>query len=196
MTTSLAVDVQFRTYGFELEGVELVRAEGGDGREITGIAVPYGVDQQIYPGLIERFDRGSFDHQLRAIPQRTVFVRDHYSMGGTIIGKVKGAEDTAKGLRLHARVSQLRDPIADDTLTLIVDEVLRELSIGFIDRKSVMDGAVTVRRKADLTELAIVHRGAYGRNATVIGVRSEQVPNNRLTARQALARLPLPDMLS
>lgn len=195
MTNALATDVQFRTYGFELEGVELVRAEGGDGRDITGIAVPYGVDQEIYPGLTERFERGAFDHQLRAIPQRTHFSRGHMSQGGILIGKVKGAEDTAKGLRLHARVSQLRDPIADDTLTLIVDEVLRELSIGFRENKNVMDGLVTVRRKADLTELAIVHRGAYGKSARVTGVRSESGGDSGNVAAQLLARLPLPDMI-
>lgn len=195
MTTATSVEVQLRTYGFEIEGVELVRAEGGDGRDITGIAVPYGVDQEIYPGLIERFEYGSFAHQIRAIPQRTHFSRGHMVQGGVLIGKVKGAEETPKGLRLHARVSQLRDPIADDTLTLIVDEVLRELSIGFIDRKNVMDGPVTVRRKADLTELSIVHRGAYGNAARVTGVRSEQAVSHRNAAAQALARLPLPDMI-
>jgi len=195
--------VQLRTYSFEIEGVELVRTPGGDGREVTGIAVPYGVDQLIYPGLVERFEMGSFAHQIRAM-FRVPFVRNHMMMGGTLIGRIHQAEEAAAGLRVKMRVSQLRDPLADDTLTLIDDGVLEELSIGFIplSKDAPNKDGVTIRKKAQLTEVAIVRAGAYGQKAKVTAVRSDEgaspasvAVTNRNAAVQLLARLPLPDMI-
>lgn len=196
-------DVKLRTYSFDIEGVELVRTPGGDGREITGIAVPYGVDQLIYPGLVERFEVGSFANQIRAM-YRVPFVRDHMARGGVPIGRIHSAEETATGLRVKMRVSLLRDPVADDTLTLINDGVLEELSIGFVTLSKDMPNkeGITVRKKAQLTEVAVVTAGAYGQKAKISSVRSEggepahaEPPSNRDVAVQLLARLPLPGMI-
>jgi HK97 family phage prohead protease len=194
MTIDLSNEL-LRTYSFEIEGIELKREAGGDGREVTGIAVPYGVEQEICPGLIECFDRGSFAHQVKAIPQRTKFYLEHRAMGGVAIGKVRMAEERPNGLRLQMRVSDTQ--LGNDTLTYITDEVLEELSIGFIPRSNDKPDArgVTHRRKADLTEIALVDRGAYGRRAKVASVRSGLVIPAQDAALQALAALPLPDMI-
>lgn len=191
-------EILYRSF-FEVEDIEPIkRAEGGDGRTVTGIAVPYGKDQEIYPGLIERFEMGSFAHQVRAI-HRVPFMWEHNAMGGRAIGRVHSGEEIARGMRVHMRVSQLPSMLGDDALTLINDEVLRQLSIGFYSRRDRMDGPVTVRVKADMTEVALTMRGAYGGAAAVTGVRAEQLggsgTSNRDVARQALARLPLPDMI-
>lgn len=198
MTTVEKVERELltRTFSFELEGMEpLVRSAGGDGRTVTGIAVPYGVDQEIYPGLIERFEQGAFAHQIRAM-HRVPFMLNHRMQGGTPIGRLMdGCEETRRGLRVNMRVSQIQQ--GEDALTLIADEVLRELSVGFYMRnKPKMDGNVTVITRADLTEVALVVRGAYGPGAKVTGVRSEDGgTDNRDAARQALARLKPPDMI-
>jgi len=187
--------LEVRTFSFELEGMErLRRSEGGDGRLVTGIAVPYGVDQQINAQLIERFDMGAYAHQLRAM-FRVQFMLEHWAQGGQPIGRIVEAEEVNKGLRVQMRVSQIDR--GDEALTLINDEVLNELSVGFYALKSRMDGNVTVRTKANLTEVALVTRGAYGAGARVTGVRSAgEEQDNRNAARQALARLPLPDMIA
>lgn len=195
MTSDQAL-VQYRNFGFDLEDMEpLHRADGGDGREVIGIAVPYNVEQLIYPGLIERFVLGSFAHQIRAIPQRAHFALNHMAQGGQIIGKIRQAEETARGLRVFMRISQTST--GDDTLTLVNDEALRHLSIGFIPRSidKPDDRGVTTRKKADLTEVAIVPEGAYGNAAKISAVRSIVEADNRDAARQALAHLPLVDMI-
>ncbi len=160
---------EYRTYAFEQSPAEL-RAEDGDGREVTCLAVPYGYRQEIYPGLIEEFARGAFAHQLRAM-HRVHFSREHMVMGGDLIGRVHEGTELDRGLQLRMRVSDI--PAGNDTLTLMRDKVLTEVSIGFRAVKSRDLGeGVILRTKADLTEISIVLRGAYGRKATVTGIRS------------------------
>lgn len=168
-----------RSFTPELE----VRAasSGGDGRTIEGLAVPYGQRQQITPDLTEQFARGAFNHQLRA-PNRVVFARDHLMLGGTLIGRAVELRDDAAGLWGAWRVS--RTPAGDETLELVKDGVLDELSVGFRERQNrrESDGTIT-RVKADLFEVSVVLQGAYGRGATVAAVRE-------LAADEAAAQCP------
>lgn len=144
-------------------------AKGGDGRTIEGIAVPYAQRQQINPELVEQFARGAFNHQLRA-PNRVRLARDHVMLGGTVIGKAIELRDDAAGLWGAWRVSAT--PVGDETLTLVRDGVLDELSVGFQERQNrVIAGGVVERVKADLFEVSVVLQGAYGQGAAVTGVR-------------------------
>lgn len=169
-------------------------AKGGDGRTIEGIAVPYGRAQRIDATLVEQFARGAFNHQLTA-PNRVRFAREHISLGGALIGRAIELRDDAAGLWGAFRVS--RTVAGDETLTLIEDGVLDELSIGFRERQNrrLQDGTIE-RVKADLAEVSVVLAGAYGRGALVSAVREKSectcgAASRVDQARQILAGLPL-----
>ena len=178
---------------------------GGDGRTIVGIAVPYGKAQRIDSQLVEQFARGAFSHQLKPGAVRPIpFARDHLQLGGTLIGRSTVLRDDASGLYGEWRVS--KTPIGDETLELVKDGALSQLSIGFRERQNRrLPGGVTERVKADLREVAVVLEGAYEHAASVAAVRrpEDHVPGcqcdpcmssytDRLDeARQILARLPM-----
>lgn len=153
-------------------------AKGGDGRTIEGIAVPYLLRTRIDDQLVEQFAPGAFDHQIRSggVPGHTVFfTRDHMSQGGQLIGKALELRNDAAGLWGAFRVSAT--PVGDETLALIADGVLSELSVGFRAAKGgdhiEPDGTVT-RVRADLREVSVVMAGAYGQGATVLAMRSAE----------------------
>lgn len=191
---------QFRVFEPELE----IRsaAQGGDGRTIVGIAVPYNRPQRINANLTEEFAPGAFAHQFRSV-HRIPFARGHIPLGGVAIGKTIEMRDDPAGLYGEWRVS--KTPAGDETLELIKDGVYRELSVGFRERsdgnQTRPDGTV-LRTKVDLFEVAVVPQGAYGAAATVTEVRClddepmvepvEQVPVQlrRDRAAQIIAGLP------
>jgi HK97 family phage prohead protease len=165
----------YRSFTPDLE----VRSDG-DGRTVVGIAVPYGRTINVpSEGIRERFARGAFNHQLRA-SNRIAFARDHLPFGGVLIGATKLLRDDAAGLYGEWRVS--RTAVGDETLELVRDGALRELSVGFRERRNRMvadpGGPITERVKADATEVAVVMAGAYGRQGAVMtGVRSLALPD-------------------
>lgn len=145
---------------------------GGDGRTVQGIAVPYEVEQRINAGLTEVFVRGAFNHQLRAA-HRVPFTRNHLPHGGDLIGRTTALRDDAAGLIGEWRVS--KTPKGDETLELIKDGVLSQLSIGFRETANGTRrrGNGTVEyTKTNLAEVAVVLEGAYGEGAVATGVRT------------------------
>lgn len=147
---------------------------GGDGRTIYGIAVPYNAPVRIDGNLVEQFARGAFNHQLRD-PGRVKFAREHVMLGGTLIGAASLLRDDAAGLYVEMRAS--RTPVGEETLELVKDGALDQLSIMFRERQNRrLGGGITERVKADLAEVAVVMQGAYGELATAAGVRSAQIP--------------------
>lgn len=164
-------------------------ANGGDGRTICGIAVPYGRPQYIDPRLTEQFARGAFNAQLRAA-HRIPFMRDHGPHGGKLIGVAAELRDDAAGLYGEWRVS--RTPLGDETLELVKDGALSELSIGFREGQNrKLSGGVVERATATLTEVAIVMAGAYGEAATVSAVRSTATVDRAAELAQIVAGLPV-----
>lgn len=196
-------DTLTRAFAPELE----VRS-GGDGRTIDGIAVPFGVRVFIHAeGIHEQFRRGAFNHQLTA-PNRVRLGREHPILGGQLIGKAVALRDDARGL--HASFHVSKTPAGDETLELVRDGVLDELSVGFRARQDRrLDDGTVERTKADLIETSVVFMGAYGRGAVVTGVRSGACPEcgyhggirpesvlddsraRSAEAAQLLARIPL-----
>ncbi len=157
--------IQYRSFNPELE----VKS-GGDGRTIYGIAVPYNAPTRIAPDLIEQFARSSFNHQLTK-PNRVKYAREHVALGGVLIGALQMARDDAHGLYVELRVS--KTPTGDETLELVRDGALPDLSIAFRERQNRrLPGGIVERVKADLSEVASVMEGAYGELATATGVRS------------------------
>ena len=118
----------YRSFSPDLQ----VRA-GGDGRTIYGIAVPYNAPTRIDDTLVEQFARGAFNHQLRE-PARVKFSREHAMLGGTLIGAASLLRDDAAGLYTELRAS--RTPTGDETLELVKDGALGELSIMFMERQN------------------------------------------------------------
>lgn len=177
-------------------------SKGGDGRTIEGIAVPYARKQRIDSQLVEQFARGAFNHQLAA-PSRVRFSREHMSYGGALIGRAVELRDDTAGLWGAWRVSAT--PAGDETLTLVEDGVLDELSVGFQERQNrVLPDGTVERVKANLVEVSVVLQGAYGRGALVSAVREAQdtndvvaatctcgAANRAAQAAQILAGLPL-----
>lgn len=156
---------QFRAFTPDLEVAD------GDGRTIRGIAVPYGQVQRINPYLTEEFVRGAFNHQLGAI-HRVGLWRGHSNQGGVLIGRQIEGRDDAAGLYGEWRVS--KTPAGDETLELVKDGALEQLSVGFrmvAGGSQKVDGVVR-RTKANVFETAIVPQGAYGDGAVITGVRS------------------------
>jgi HK97 family phage prohead protease len=172
----------FRSYAPDLE----VRS-GGDGRTICGIVVPYNAPTRIDDRLVEQFARGAFAHQYGK-PTRVRLEREHVELGGTLIGAGSLMRDDAAGLYMELRAS--RTPVGDETLELVKDGALHQLSVGFAERQNRrLAGGVTERVKADLRSVAVVMQGAYGDLAVVGGVRSAgaadhgQVADAELRAR-------------
>lgn len=158
-------EMLYRTVTPELE----LRAKG-DGRTIYGIVVPYNTPMRIDSRLTEQFARGAFNHQLNA-PNRVRFAREHVNLGGTLIGAAKMLRDDAKGLYGEFRVS--RTPVGDETLELVKDGALTQLSVGFREvANGRLPGGIVERLKAHLFEVASVIEGAYGEHAVAAGVRS------------------------
>jgi HK97 family phage prohead protease len=194
----------YRSFAPELE----IRAasKGGDGRTVDGIAVPFGRPVRIHDGLTEQFARGVANHQLKAA-HRIKFARDHLSLGGILLGRALELRDDAAGLWGSFRVS--RTAAGDETLTLIEDGALDELSVGFFERRggsrALEDGTIE-RTKADFFEVAAVPFGAYGQGAKIKGTRSAEedelaaverefveheqvvIPEQRTAERERLAR--------
>lgn len=169
----------------------LTREQGGDGRTVIGRAVPYNVNQVINRSLTERFEPGAFASQLVA-GHRVPFTRGHMSMGGTLIGKTLKLEERSDGLYGEWRVSNT--PAGEETLELLRDGVLDQLSIGFREMPGGTRnaGGVAVRTRAHLIEVSVVMNGAYGENAAVDAVRAEELGTPNLTAaRNVLGSLPV-----
>jgi HK97 family phage prohead protease len=146
----------------------------GDGRTIFGIAVPYNAPTRIDDSLVEQFARGAFNHQLREA-SRVRFAREHVLLGGNLIGAASLMRDDTAGLYVELRAS--RTPIGDETLELVKDGALDQLSIMFRERQNRrLAGGITERVKADLAEVAVVMEGAYGDRAAAVGVRSASIP--------------------
>ncbi|MFI5561511.1 HK97 family phage prohead protease [Amycolatopsis japonica] len=177
-------DIQTRSFTPDIE----VRS-GGDGRTVAGIVVPYGYAQRIDAELIEQFASGAFDHQFNAA-HRIKLTRDHQIHGGQIIGNARVMRNDAAGLYMEFRVSNTER--GNETLELLRDGVLSDLSIGFRaaqDRR--LPNGVIERTKAHLFEVSVVPEGAYGEEAMVTGVRSELLTPGLDKARQILAAWPV-----
>jgi HK97 family phage prohead protease len=175
-------ETQYRSYRPDLE----VRSTG-DGRTICGIVVPYLAPTRINDALVEQFARGAFNHQLRS-PSRVKLSREHYLLGGEIIGAGALMRDDASGLYMELRAS--KTPRGDETLELVRDGALSELSIMFRSRQDRrLAGGITERVTADMSEVAVVMEGAYGELAAVSGVRSAAAGVGRsLSAEEAELR--------
>lgn len=197
-------ELAYRTFTPDLE----VRSKG-DGRTIAGIAVPYGKPVFISHGLTEQFRSGAFNEQLGPVlpggvlrsANRVFVAREHMALGGTLLGRATLLRNDAAGLYAELRVS--RTALGDETLELVKDGALTDLSIAFREKQNArLPGGVTERVAAELVEIAVVLQGAYGDQALVSAVRAAGAPYpgpplpqgtpNLDKARALLADIPRP----
>lgn len=158
-------------------------------RLVCGRLVPFGHDQRINDSLIERFERGAFNHQLRS-PNRVGFHHLHSNNpGATPIGHGVLLRDEAEGLYGEFKVAA--STIGDHFLAMAREGMLSQWSIGFVPDRERRDGATTVYTRANLFELALVPEGAYGELAAVAAVRAvPPLSRDILLAKLPPARFP------
>lgn len=162
-------DEHYRSFRPDLE----VRSSG-DGRTICGIVVPWEAPTRIDDHLVEQFARGAFNHQLNT-PMRVRLEREHVELGGTLIGAGTLMRNDTAGCYMELRAS--KTPIGDETLELVKDGALNQLSVAFRARQNRrLAGGITERVTADLLKVAVVMEGAYGELAGVTGVRTANGP--------------------
>jgi len=153
-----------------------LRADADDGRTLTGIAVPLGVETEIFPGWREKIERGAID--LTSTP--ALFYRHNEP-----IGVIPSMTETPDGLQIIARFSDTT--LGRDAVTLAKDGAIKNLSIGFFEREytdSTTDDGATLRthHAIDLREVSLVPVPAY-EDAKIIDVREAQTAPTTTTTK-------------
>ncbi|MET8650748.1 HK97 family phage prohead protease [Nocardia aurea] len=144
----------------------------GSGRQVHGVAVPYGQVAEIYEDGFtyqERFEQGAF---ARSIRERGAKVRLFVSHDTRRlpVGRAVELEERSDGLHVAFEVAQTRD--GDDAIELVRSGTVDAFSVGFRGLHHRMDGEVVVRTEAALMEVSLVSFPAYS-GASVAGVRSQ-----------------------
>jgi len=138
-------------------------------REVTGLAVPWGQEVEIFPGFFEQWERGAAESPEDGT--KLFWLHTHP------IGRVTAEDaDHADGWDITARIS--RTPQGDEALTLTEDEVVTRMSVGFRATEWTErvddDGHVHVTiTRAVVPEVSLVPFPAYS-GAKVTGTRSQQ----------------------
>jgi len=135
--------------------VSIDAAAGETGRrQITGIAVPYGVAATVADGTSVIFEAGSLPVDGKA-PR---LYMNHDSTNA--IGIVSERVDTPEGMLFTAKISKTQ--AGDEALTLAMDGVLDSVSVGVNPTKytTAKDGTITVTA-ADWIELSLVPVPAF-----------------------------------
>lgn len=134
---------------------------------VTGRAVPFNVESEIFPGLYERFTpECQIDHN---------HVKLFWSHSEPI-GKVTEIETRDDGLHITARISDTDQ--GRHVHRLLLDDVVNRFSIGFImleqDETEDDQGNITITpRHIELKEVSIVPFPAYD-DAEILDVRHQQ----------------------
>lgn len=149
-----------------------IRAKDTATREFTGIGVPYGETYDLGYGLFERFEPGAIDPADNA----KIFWQHR-----EVIGRVKTGRDTDAGHEIRAKISDTT--LGRDAWTLLEDEVVDKLSIGFVPvdyrTETDDDGNTTIiHTKVKTREFSLVNYPAYTQ-AEVTKIRSAATPPNK-----------------
>lgn len=158
-----------------------LKASKGEKRELIGLAVPYGEETERrdwFRGT--RFMR--IDKAEVAEGAQIFYGHDHLG-NGLPIGLITSSEQTDKGLKITARISET--PKGEEVLTLCRDGVLTKFSIGFmedswhVEREGDEGGSLLVHDLVNVFETSVVPRPQY--DTAVI----ESVLNQQHTDRKA-----------
>jgi HK97 family phage prohead protease len=159
----------------------------GDGRTVTGLAVPFDAPTRVSDGLgsyLEVFRRGAFARTIAERGQRVKFLAQH-DRRSLPIGRASLLREDAAGLYSEFRVSKTQ--AGDEVLELIRDGALDALSIGFRPVKDRQGPDVLERIEVRLDEVSAVSFPAY-EGAAITGVRHDvgATPDDRTRTLQLL----------
>lgn len=162
-------------------------AADGDGRTISGIAVPYDEAVEIWDGFTEIIAHGACKPRLEPVP---AFYRHRET-----IGVIPRHEHTEKGWAIEMRISETQ--LGNDALTLARDGALTRFSIGFYPLEFTdeidQDGHITrTVTHAEILEVSLVPQPAY-LSATVDEIR-ETAPRKEAPMNNAPAALTRADV--
>ena len=134
-----------------LKGIRLRKAEGGDGRTIEGLAVPFNRTIDTWEGA-ETFDS---DCQFEGLDEAKLCYQH-----GELIGTITQARTQEDGLHIQARIADTET--GRDVVALLDEGALDSLSIGFVPIEDERDrDGITHRRKVRLLETSLVSWPAY-----------------------------------
>ena len=134
--------------------VDAAAADGLPSRSITGIAVTYDTVATVLDGTKVKFLQGS----LPVTGRDPKLYMQHDA--AQIVGKVVEREETPDGMMFTARISKTR--AGDEALTLALDGVISEVSVGVTPTKFSYDKEnVMVIESASWSELSLVSEGAF-----------------------------------
>ena len=134
--------------------VDAAAADGLPSRSITGVAVTYDTVATVLDGTQVKFLQGS----LPVTGRDPKLYMQHDA--GQIVGKVVERVDTPDGMMFTARISKTR--AGDEALTLALDGVISEVSVGVTPTKFSYDKEnVMVIEAANWSELSLVSEGAF-----------------------------------
>jgi HK97 family phage prohead protease len=151
-------------------------ALAADGSEIAGIAVPWDQQIEIYPGMREQVAAGAVD------PAAVVGIPLLWRHSEPI-GRVTAARSDETGLHISARISDTS--LGRDALTLVADDAVSGLSIGFVsserDVREAGDERLITHTAIEIRELSVTPLPAYPA-ARITGMREESLPQRESTA--------------
>lgn len=170
------------TYAFDVAEF----STGGDGRNVTALAVPFNATPQ--DGRKVAFLPGSFKNTIQGKRQTQIpFFGLHPTGSEQLpVGHSVRFEETADGLLAEFRISST--PRGDEVLTLIKDGVLHSVSVGVIPIRHKRDGGRINFQEVKLNHVAAVPDPAFV-EAQVVDVHSEQLPTPGMSLDIARARL-------
>lgn len=144
----------------------ITRDDTGDGKTITGLAVPFDTPTEIIPGYREQIARGAID----CTKMPMLFYRHDEP-----IGVVTSLTETPEGLEMTARISDTS--LGRDAATLAHDGAISSLSIGFYESEyedtETSEGTLRTQKRIDLREISLVPIPAY-EPARITNVRNKE----------------------
>ena len=146
-------------------------------RTVRGLAVPYGVEIELFDGYFETIAPGALAPRAEdATSLKLVYRHDEP------IGLITSITETPEGIEIEARFSDTQT--ARDAYQLVRDGVIDRLSIGFTplayERTEDEAGTHTTITSLDLREVSLVPFPAYD-GAAVTEVRTQPTPTERNT---------------
>ena len=145
-----------------------VDAAAGDTptRQISGIAVPYGVDAVVLGGRKVRIEAGALPTDGK--PPRLLAEHDTTRVVGMVTARV----DSDEGMMFSAKIAQTA--AGDELLELLQMGAYDSVSVGLAPTDSDMVDGVLVVKAADWEELSVVYQPAFaGARITEIAAASE-----------------------
>lgn len=146
-----------------------IRADDAEPRTVRGLAVPYGVEIELFDGYFETIAPGALADRAEDATSLKLFYRHNEP-----IGLITAATETDDGIEIEARFSDTQT--ARDAYQLVRDGVIDRLSIGFVplafERTEDEAGVHTTITSLDLREVSLVPFPAYD-GATVTEVRNK-----------------------